>query len=532
MTVACRSRRSPRDDAQRELERLRREIERSRQEADRLREENARLQRERDRLQREIERLTRALDAGRGVDRPAQQAARALAGKISTLLRDWFGLPVRPSGVTQALHRAARCAAPTYDALSAQVRGSPVVSPDETSWKVAGQLRWLWVFATTRTVVYAIHAGRGFSEAAAILGADFEGALVRDGWAPYRQFTQAAHQTCLAHLIRRCREIADTHPRTAWPRRVQAVLQEALAVRDRLRAGELSTHGAAVARGHLIARLANLVAAPGAVPDCQRLAGHLTTEFTAVLSFLFDDRLDATNWRAEQAIRPAVVNRKVSGGNRSSRGAETQQVLSSVIQTFARRAWSVGRRPSTFGLRTSDASFNLNPRTSNENPELRTSNLEREPGTRHPEPRTAHLTSPHLSPLQHPPDLHHQRTRRAGLRHEPVAPGTGGALQFARSVMRGERHDRDVRGPGVALQAARRLPAVDHGQAQVHQHDVRRLVGGVDDGLGAVGGLDDVEPAERQVLDVELPEVGLVLHDENQGAVAIRRQLVHPRHRP
>lgn len=51
----------------------------------------------------------------------------------------------------------------------------------------------------------------------------------------------------------------------------------------------------------------------------------------AVFGFLFDPTVDATNWRAEQALRPAVVNRKVSGGNRSSRGAETQQILASVV---------------------------------------------------------------------------------------------------------------------------------------------------------------------------------------------------------
>ncbi len=121
-------------------------------------------------------------------------------GKIAALLRDWFGLHVRPSGVTHALHRAARQAAPTYAALREQIRRSPVVSPDETSSKVGGRLWWLWVFATARTVVYAIQDGRGFDEAAAVLGAEFDGVLVRDGWAPYRQFDQAAHQTCLAHL--------------------------------------------------------------------------------------------------------------------------------------------------------------------------------------------------------------------------------------------------------------------------------------------------------------------------------------------
>lgn len=254
-------------------------------------------------------------------------------GKIAALLRDWFGLRVRPSGVTPALHRAARRAAPTYAALREQIRGSPVVSPDETSWKVGGRLWWLWVFATARTVVYAIQDGRGFDEAAAVLGAEFDGVLVRDGWAPSRQFERAAHQTCLAHLIRRCREIAEAHPRTAWPRHVQAVLQDALAVRDRVAASEISAHGAAVARGHLMSRLLDRLAAPGTVPDCQRLAAHLTTELPAVFGFLFDFTLDATNWRAEPALRPAVVNRKVSGGNRSERGAETQEILSSIIRT-------------------------------------------------------------------------------------------------------------------------------------------------------------------------------------------------------
>ena len=114
---------------------------------------------------------------------------------------------------------------------------------------------------------------------------------------------------------------------------MQAVLQDALAVRDRVRAGEISVHGAAIARGQLIARLTDLLARRQVLADHARLAGHLTTEFEAMFSFLFDLTLDATNWRAEHAIRPAVVNRKVSGGNRSTRGAGAQQVLSSVIQT-------------------------------------------------------------------------------------------------------------------------------------------------------------------------------------------------------
>ncbi len=80
-----------------------------------------------------------------------------------------------------------------------------------------------------------------------------------------------------------------------------------------------------------MSRLLDLLAAPGTVPDCPRLAAHLTTELPAVFGFLFDVTLDTTNWRAEQALRPAVVNRNVSGGNRSERGAETQEILSSIV---------------------------------------------------------------------------------------------------------------------------------------------------------------------------------------------------------
>jgi transposase len=258
-------------------------------------------------------------------------------GKIVTLLQQLYGLTVTRGGLVHAVHRAARQARPTYDALCARVRGSPMVSPDETGWKVAGLLQWLWVFATPDTTVYCIQPGRGFEEAAAVLGADFAGVLVRDGWAPYRQFTQAAHQTCLAHLLRRCRLVAADHPRATFPTDVQTILQQALAIRDRFLAGDLSAAGLAVVRGQLIARLAARLDRPSGVPDVARFAAHLDREFTAIWSFLFDPTLDATNWRAEHAIRPIVVTRKVCGGNRSWDGAESQQILTSVMRTASQR---------------------------------------------------------------------------------------------------------------------------------------------------------------------------------------------------
>lgn len=258
--------------------------------------------------------------------------------KVSTLFRERFGLHVTAGGLVQALHRAADRASPTYDALRTQVRQSAVVTPDETGWKVGGQLQWLWAFATPDTTLYAILPGRGFEEAASVLGADFMGTLVRDGWSPYRRFDQAVHQTCLAHLLRRCRALIADHGEYRFAPRVQRILQHALHARDRYAAGHLSAHGLTVSRGHLINQLNALIDRPGPRRVARAFAAHLAVEFPAVFTFLLEpEAIDATNWRAEHALRPAVVTRKVCGGNRSARGAQTQQVLASVLQTIHQR---------------------------------------------------------------------------------------------------------------------------------------------------------------------------------------------------
>jgi transposase len=124
----------------------------------------------------------------------------------------------------------------------------------------------------------------------------------------------------------------------AFPARIARILHKALSVRDRHAAGTLSPHGVDVARGHLFNQGLAALADPGTIPEVQRFARHLTTELPALFSFLVDPALDATNWRAEQALRPAIITRKVcGGGDRSPQGAETQQVLASILRTAQQR---------------------------------------------------------------------------------------------------------------------------------------------------------------------------------------------------
>ena len=97
--------------------------------------------------------------------------------------------------------------APTYQQLQESLRQSPVVWLDDTGWRVAARPQNLRVLLSEQVTVYAIEPHRGYAEAAAILGEDYPGFLVHDGARCFYGFGQAFHQSCLGHLIRRCREM-------------------------------------------------------------------------------------------------------------------------------------------------------------------------------------------------------------------------------------------------------------------------------------------------------------------------------------
>ncbi|MGI8730515.1 MAG: IS66 family transposase, partial [Solirubrobacteraceae bacterium] len=74
-------------------------------------------------------------------------------------------------------------------------------------------------------------------------------------------------------------------------------------------------------------QLDRLLARSPTHPPNRKLLKHLRNEREHLLTFLKTPGIAATNWRAEQAIRPAVVNRKNWGGNRTDHGADIQQTL-------------------------------------------------------------------------------------------------------------------------------------------------------------------------------------------------------------
>jgi len=252
--------------------------------------------------------------------------------KCSELLQR-LGIGVTRAALCSAAESTGTALVPVQTEIVARINASPVTVMDETGWRVNSESAWLWVATTREATAYNVAGGRGFGEACDLVTEDYTGVIVRDGWAPYRSYTSATHQTCLAHLMGRTHELITDLP--AWargtPRVVNDLLHEALAARD------LDDEDRAEVIADLAERIELLGEQPQAHDECRKLVNHLVNEAPALFSFLARPEVDATNWRAEQAIRPAVVNRKVWGGNRTWRGAATQGRIMSVLRTAAQQ---------------------------------------------------------------------------------------------------------------------------------------------------------------------------------------------------
>jgi transposase len=260
-------------------------------------------------------------------------------GDIRSIFEDFFGISLSMGGAAQTVLRVARKAQAAYRGIGEMIYRSRLLYPDETSWKVGGWLQWLWVFVGRTATYFVIRPSRGRDVLAQVLPRRWSGRTTHDGWCAYEFLQCALHQQCLGHLIRRAKELLETAAGGArrFPQAVLELLGRSLALRDRRDAGTLSRQGLAVATGRLEARLRRLLERLPRNPLNRIFARHLRAHQREIFPFLGSPGLEPTGCRADQAIRPAVANRKVFGGNRDPRGARAQEILSSVVATARQR---------------------------------------------------------------------------------------------------------------------------------------------------------------------------------------------------
>ena len=257
--------------------------------------------------------------------------------KIAEFLRTVFAVKVTPSGLCQSNQRLADKAEPVYEELVQAIRDCCGVHADETGWRIGVLSAWLWVFGSRTITVYTIRESRGHEVVVEVLGRKFKGVLHSDCFMAYdsKELAQWLQQKCFAHFLHQLSEMEREKTRGAvrFPRNVLAVLREALALRDKK--AELSAQEFARRLSAVETRLDKLIAEERNFtdPDNRRFAKRLRKQRRHLFTFLTHEGVEATNNRAERAIRPGVIARKTGGCNKTHSGARTHAVLASILTT-------------------------------------------------------------------------------------------------------------------------------------------------------------------------------------------------------
>jgi transposase len=277
---------------------------------------------------------------------PEQRLAEAMA--------DLFGVHLSTATIAAMSRTCAARFSGFIAMLMALIAAAPVKHLDETGFRVGGRTWWLHIAGTLRLTVYRVAAKRGSIPQA------LRGIVVHDHWKPYYQLKGVLHALCNAHHLRELKALVEIE-REDWARQMQRLLRRAChAARlahargeplcpaliglierayDRILSAGLAFHeaqpplrtagSAPVRRGRTPRRIGH------------NLARRLAERRTDVLRFLHDPAVPFTNNLAERDGRMMKLRQKISGGFRSTEGAQDFAVVRSLISTAKKQGWDV-----------------------------------------------------------------------------------------------------------------------------------------------------------------------------------------------
>jgi len=264
--------------------------------------------------------------------------------KVPELLAGLRGLTVTQGALAQAaLRHAAGRLGTAYQELRAAVRTRGQVYTDDTGWKVGGETAFLMGFETAGERVYQIRERHRNEEVREVIPGDYAGTMITDRGRSYdaQALAGVRQQKCLDHVDRSLAAVlaAVPEPHQELAQRLRALLREARALWKAYHAGTAADFTAERERLQR-AVTEHLQERAGAVyPANQRLLNELGRHHDAgnLLRFLWEPKVEPTNNRAERALRPAVIARKVSHCSKNAAGAEAFSALVSGIGTLRLR---------------------------------------------------------------------------------------------------------------------------------------------------------------------------------------------------
>ena len=270
---------------------------------------------------------------------------------IRELFTTLFGMRFVPASALNFSLAAANKGRPLYEDLKQKIRAAWLLHLDETSWRLDGKSAWLWYAGNADLDFFHIAPSRATAVLLEILGDDYRGDFVSDGYAVYNALLARWRQTCLAHIIRTAKEIAVEIRLIANGTSYVDDLQflDALAhffarvcrLDQQRRRHKLPRKRARALIPKLRRQLKALCAtSPYTHPKTINLRDRLLDvkrDAKRLFTFLSRPGMPPTNNHAERALRGPVISRKISFGSRSVLGAETFAMLASLLGTAKRQ---------------------------------------------------------------------------------------------------------------------------------------------------------------------------------------------------
>lgn len=259
--------------------------------------------------------------------------------KLPMVLRELTGITLTQGAMTQdALRRGEAEVGTRYRQLCGGMREAPVVNTDDTGWRVGGSTAHLMVFVSAQSTVYQIRPRHRNQEVREVIPADYAGVMGTDRGKSYdaREFDAVAQQKCLGHLQRNITKVLETKKGRArgFGLGLKSMLRQSIELHHKrshlppadyqLQIQEIDDALTLHLRDRILKDDDNQTLLNGIGMHQDR--GNL-------LRFLRVEGLEPTNNRAERALRPAVIARKVSQCSKNQRGADTFAAFASVIQT-------------------------------------------------------------------------------------------------------------------------------------------------------------------------------------------------------
>ncbi|MFN0066798.1 MAG: IS66 family transposase, partial [Limisphaerales bacterium] len=274
-------------------------------------------------------RLTAALAYLSGAQGISKRGVEEIAATL-------FGAPVALGTVANLEQEVSAAVAPAHAEALAAVRQADVKYADETGWKLAGRLCWLWAAATAHIAVFVIHARRNAEGLAALLGESIDGVLHSDRWHVYAQVPEERRQVCWAHLKRDFQKIAERGgPGAAVGRRGLRVIRDVFAAWHAFQQGQFTRRTLQATLDPLKRRLDQALLR-GALGDDARVATfceHLVELESALWTFAHRDGVEPTNNHMERLVRRAVLWRRRSFGCTGLTGCRFVERILTVVQT-------------------------------------------------------------------------------------------------------------------------------------------------------------------------------------------------------